>query len=215
MYRHILTFIAITRLSSAINQNLTGMATFFQHYFAGTENLRIISIILLLLAFILFLFLIVILYIKSLLSFIKENEVAMTSESKKSTTNKQTDTEFEKELTKELERVPQSPLKKKNVSINKERPNVVKKQEIPMEFENVLPATNMVSFQKEKTRIEKQLSSTASFRGNASLSEFDWRTGRLGELDEAAAGVVTTDPQPNKNSLIGYAGLILDMLGIS
>ena len=73
MLQNITLYLLTSQFGIAISQNMSGMAGFFQRHFAGTDNLRVVSIILLLLAFVLFLFLIVILYIKSLLSFIKSD----------------------------------------------------------------------------------------------------------------------------------------------
>ncbi|MBQ7659192.1 MAG: hypothetical protein IJS26_00405 [Alphaproteobacteria bacterium] len=214
MFKYMLTFMAITRLSSVIGQNLNGMATFFQHYFAGTENLRIISIILLLLAFILFLFLIVILYIKSLLSFIKESEVAISSEMKKTPAKTQTEPQEAKEPAKQVERKEVKDLNKKPLVQPKERPSVMKKQEMPIESEKQAALNNVSVLNIHNVPPSTPKTETAAFRGNAALSEFDWRKGRLGELDEAAAGVPLIEKKiVKKGALVDYAGLILDMLG--
>lgn len=209
-----LTFMAITRLSSVIGQNLNGMATFFQHYFAGTENLRIISIILLLLAFILFLFLIVILYIKSLLSFIKESEVAISSEMKKKSTKALSEPQEAKEPAKQFEQKEAKALNKKPLIQPKERPSVMKKQDLPIEDEKQAAPNNVAILNIQNMKPSTPKTETAAFRGNAALSEFDWRKGRLGELDEAAAGVPLIEKKiVKKGALVDYAGLILDMLG--
>ena len=214
MLKYVLTYVAITRLSSVIGQNLNGMATFFQHYFAGTENLRIISIILLLLAFILFLFLVVILYIKSLLSFIKESEVAISSEAKKTSAKAQAEPRQEKEPAKQFERKEVKNLIKQPIIQPKERPSVMKKQETPIEPEKPAAPENVAILNIQNVTPSKPKTETAAFRGNAALSEFDWRKGRLGELDEIAAGVPLIEKKPlKKGALVDYAGLILDMLG--
>ncbi len=218
MFRYILTFMALTKFSSAINQNLSGMATFFQHYFAGTENLRIISIILLLLAFILFLFLIVILYIKSLLSFIKESEVNLSSEHQKNLQDQPSSARPKKENPKNIEQADQVSQKvsqlKPQISVVKERPSPVKKQEIDtLTIEQPIKATT-ISFDAQKSRFEKkETPRPSSYRGNAQLSEFDWKTGKIGELDEQAAGLEIVREKNSTGSLADYGGLILDMLG--
>jgi len=214
VFKYVLTFMAITRLSSVIGQNLNGMATFFQHYFAGTENLRIISIILLLLAFILFLFLVVILYIKSLLSFIKESEVAISSEMKKTPAKTQTEPQEAKESAKQVERKEVKDLNKKPLIQPKERPSVMKKQEMPIEPEKQAASNNVAVLNIQNMTPSTPKTETTAFRGNAALSEFDWRKGRLGELDEVAAGVPLIEKKVvKKGALVDYAGLILDMLG--
>lgn len=214
MLKYIISFWALTRFSSAISQNLNGMATFFQHYFAGTNNLRIVSIILLLLAFILFLFLIVILYIKSLLSFIKESEVNMAEKGvfvKKNVSVQ--DQELEKELEKELERDLEASKHQRETSQRKQTKERLAKI-----------ATEKEENEKKKSILrEKELQEKAipfpspievpGFRGNAKLKEFDWGTGRQGELDELAAGINQMQPQYPSRSLIETTGLIINMLG--
>ena len=45
------------------------------------------------------------------------------------------------------------------------------------------------------------------------MQEFDWKTGRQGELDEAAAGLSSFAPSIKARPLIDLTGLIIDMLG--
>lgn len=207
MLKYVITFLGINRLSFAISQNLNGMATFFQYHFAGTGNLRIISIILLLLAFVLFLFLIVILYIKSLLSFIKESEASMGGGSAPKSIE---DQEMEKELEKEFERDVDTPRVKKQekteADIFARKQKEIEKQKKKEKDEQVL---------KEKMRALPFSAgiTDSSFRGMASMQEFDWKTGRQGELDEIAAGLSPANSINKGRSLIDLTGLIIDMLG--
>ena len=208
MLKYGITFLCISRFSSVIGQNLNGMATFFQHYFAGTDNLRIVSIILLLLAFILFLFLIVILYIKSLLSFIKENESNMSVGGGKHKSVE--DQELEKELDKEFERdtdaahrryredsAKKASLEKKQAELTRSKKEEGKRKKADM--------AQMIQF--------PQTGAGSSFRGNASLQEFNWKTGKQGELDEVAAGVNGVRFETRGKPLIDVVGLIINMLG--
>ncbi len=216
MLKYMITVWTLSHFSSAINQNLNGMATFFQHYFAGTDNLRIVSIILLLLAFILFLFLIVILYIKSLLSFIKESEASLASQGgfvKRTIEDQELEKELEKELERDLENTKseratlREKQKKEKDAFLKTQKEVERKKEeekakIKKEEENLKAKT--IPFPKPVP--------VPNFRGDASLREFDWKTGRQGELDELAAGITPmtyTQPKP----IIDMLGLIINMLG--
>lgn len=216
LLKYIISFLTLGHFSFAINQNLNGMATFFQHYFAGTNNLRIISIILLLLAFILFLFLIVILYIKSLLSFIKESEETLASKGISLSSNaKIEDQEMEKELEKEFERdMEANKGQRESLSKKQNKQNLLdsaielgkkKKQEIK-------PKTQPLRQIKENIPYPSPIE-VPGFRGNASLKEFDWSTGRQGELDELAAGINSVSSQYPARPLIQTTGLIINMLG--
>lgn len=205
MLKYVITFLGINRLSFAISQNLNGMATFFQYHFAGTGNLRIVSIILLLLAFVLFLFLIVILYIKSLLSFIKESEASLGAPVAKSIE----DQEMEKELEKEFERDMDTPRAKRQEQ--KTQADLLAKKQKESEKQK----------KKEEQERKEKLQAIplptsfgdSAFRGKASMQEFDWKTGRQGELDEAAAGLSSVNSFNKGRPLIDLTGLIIDMLG--
>ena len=205
MLKYVIAVFCINRFSLAISQNLNGVATFFQYHFSGTNNLRIVSIILLLLAFILFLFLIVILYIKSLLSFIKESEAAIGTPAKKSIE----DQEMEKELEKEFERdidAPRAKREENEVAIFAKKQRELERNKKKDEEE-----------EKKKKSLKTILFPTATtdpyFRGNASMQEFDWKNGRQGELDERAAGLSSSHIAKPGCPLIDMTGLIIDMLG--
>lgn len=190
-----ITVLSVTQFSLAITQNLSGVAGFFQRYFAGTDNLRIVSIILLLLAFVLFLFLVVILYIKSLLSFIKDEQQSVASSASSytpaSAPSVSRDLELEKELEKELERDLENTRYKRQQAQNLQIKEKAKEKE---------------------ERVNKPSVFGENFRGNASQTEFDWKTGKTGELDELAAGVLLNS-HINSRPLIDLTGLIITMLG--
>ena len=63
--------LSATDYMSIVANDINALAGMFERYLSGADNLRIVSIILMLLAFILFLFLIIILYVKSIISFLK------------------------------------------------------------------------------------------------------------------------------------------------
>lgn len=199
MFKQVVTFLALTRLTSAIEQNLSGASGFFQHYFAGTDNLRIVSIILLLLAFILFLFLVVILYIKSLLSFIKESEDSFKGGSSSGASQSRQagveDAELEKELEKELERDLEATRINREVKTEKQKKEVNNKKQREKQAENVL----------------RQQVPVAPSRSAA--LEFDWKTGRVGELDELSAGIGGLYNNAMPQTLSELTGLIINMLG--
>ncbi len=108
----VITVLSAGDFLSAVSSNLDVMAGIFSRYFSGADNLRIVSIILMLLAFILFLFLIIILYVKSIVSFLKSDQAAQNrgsilfddSSAPEGDDSIASELELEKELEKELER---------------------------------------------------------------------------------------------------------------
>lgn len=206
MLKSIVLFLMTTRITTSISQNLSGMAGFFQTHFAGTDNLRVISIILLLMAFMLFLFLVIILYIKSLLSFVK-SERAMYDDQRPPMARSDRDLELEKELERELEReLEQNQRERQQQAMLKKKNMLLEDQKLQKQKEK-----------EEKRKSEKQnvfeIPQKNVFRGNASSTEFDWSKGRQGELDEKAAGVELYKYKPEKRPVIDLAGLIINMIG--
>lgn len=66
--------LSATDYMSIVANDINALAGMFERYLSGADNLRIVSIILMLLAFILFLFLIIILYVKSIIFFFEKRE---------------------------------------------------------------------------------------------------------------------------------------------
>ncbi len=223
MLQNITLFFIASRFGFAITQNLNGVAGFFQRHFAGTDNLRMVSIILLLLAFILFLFLIVILYIKSLLSFIKNDMSpdASASKEKKISQELELEKEMEKELERELEKAQQQKqneqlLLKQQMEEERLRRNTAEKElekrSRRKAESDLTKAKNSFQFAPNAAVFGRQAPSIGS-RGNASAIEFDWKKGRSGELDETAAGINPFQYQPAQKPLDSMSGLIINMLG--
>lgn len=221
MLQNIALFLLTTRFSVAITQNLNGMAGFFQRHFVGTDNLRVISIILLLLAFILFLFLIVILYIKSLLSFIK-NDVGPAVEGRANTKrisgDLQHERDRERELERELEKSQQQKQyeqqQKRNMMEAERRRDLAEKEENErLKAAAEKKAADNVLYMPNSRKDNGFGKPPVSSRGKASTVEFDWRKGRRGELDEAAAGIEPFKYVPAQKPLDEMTGLIINMLG--
>lgn len=202
------------------------MAGFFQRHLAGTDNLRVVSIILLLLAFILFLFLVVILYIKSLLNFIKNEGEAMSHghASRNISDDLSKERDLEKELAKDLEKFQQRQADQLRKQKARQDENT-RRQEAEHELEKNSRAN------KRKLRLvqagnkndtnsiiasnnlrPKTQTAAASPRPNTQWRNFDWRSTNTGELDEITAGIVPFEFQENKQPLSQMPGLILNML---
>ena len=106
------------------------------------------------------------------------------------------DEELEKELEKELERdletsknareiLKSQQKKEKEASLKKEQELNRKKEE---KDQKIIPFPEPITI--------------PNFRGNASLQEFNWKTGKQGELDALAAGLVNYIPQTHSGPLI-------------
>lgn len=221
--QNIVLFAVTNRFTVAITQNLDGMAGFFQRHLAGTDNLRVVSIILLLLAFILFLFLVVILYIKSLLNFIKNEGEAMSHghATRNISDDLSKERDLEKELAKDLEKFQQR--QADQLRKQKTRQDENKRRQ---EAEHELEKNSKLN--KRKLRLVQASSQNAPVsagnyrpkstgittpRTNSQWRSFDWKGGNTGELDEITAGIVPFEFQQEKQPLSQMPGLILNMLG--
>ena len=208
-------YMLTSQFGIAISQNLSGMAGFFQRHFAGTDNLRVVSIILLLLAFILFLFLVVILYIKSLLSFIKNDTSSSVSNNpanvKKISEELENEREREYGLERELEKSKQQKQAEQQMRNQLE---AERRRRSMAEQELEANKRKMAERQQKQHQLEQNtIPFPTPTRGKASSMEFDWKKGRQGELDEIAAGIEPFKYVPDKKPLDSLTGLIVNMLG--
>ncbi|MBQ2810962.1 MAG: hypothetical protein IJF12_02210 [Alphaproteobacteria bacterium] len=217
IFKNIALYLMTTRIGAAITQNLSGMAGFFQKHFSGTDNLRVVSIILLLLAFVLFLFLVVILYIKSLLSFIKTDiSPSLHSSGGASSSRLSDDLQNEKiqenELEKELEKSRK--LKLKEETQNKQKQAQLKKQQ----EEKLLKekqAQQKIEQMYQKSKIMENSQNAIALKQRESRrkasADFNWKTGKIVELDEVSAGITSFKYEPTYRTLDSMTGLILNM----
>lgn len=210
MLGQIITLFAANSLWSSLAGNIDILAGNVHKYFAGIDNLRAISVILMLFAFLLFLFLIIVLYVKSLLSFMKnepsgtrvqKEEEEFDREMKAFMDEHEREMELERELAKELEMA--------RTEQNTAEKDKRKKQEF------------LLNTEKEKNRkkhSEKQQTSERQ-RSNASKREFhvdfDWKKGKNPE-PEGSIDPISPDKLQYKQTykpLSELLGLIVDMLG--
>ena len=82
MYEQIISIFSSSEILATVSNNIDDLATIIDGYLSGANNLRIASIILMLLAFILFLFLVIIIYVKSIVSFLFQITVGSDAPSK-------------------------------------------------------------------------------------------------------------------------------------
>jgi len=217
IFKNIALYLMTTRIGAAITQNLSGMAGFFQKHFSGTDNLRVVSIILLLLAFVLFLFLVVILYIKSLLSFIKTDiSPSLHSSGGASSSRLSDDLQNEKiqenELEKELEKSRKLKLKEETQNKQKQAQHKKKQKEKLLKEKQ---AQQKIEQMYQKSKIMENSQNAIALKQRESRrkasADFNWKTGKIVELDEISAGITSFKYEPTYRTLDSMTGLILNM----
>lgn len=214
MLDQIITIFSSGDILSSLSNNLDIMAGIFNKYLSGANNLRIVSIILMLLAFVLFLFLIIILYVKSIVSFLKSDQ--NNAERKggsffedDSSEERQNELELEKELEKELERELEQAQAEK---LFKEQQEQAEKQRVM--FEEQQKYEREEKSQKEtKEREEQEIRNREKAKIGA--VDLDWKKGKLSELEanKMKIDLNSLQYQQSRKSLEELLGLIIDMTG--
>lgn len=216
MYEQIIEMFSASEILSSVSNNIDMLASSIDGYLSGANNLRIASIILMLLAFVLFLFLIIIIYVKSLISFMKsdnkhaageqpEEDDILDDEDELRLSQILEDSEREKELEKELQKELELARIEKEMFEQKEQ----------LEKQEKLEKQKKEEEQKKAEKSEKEERSKEN-KTPAQVIDLDWKKGKLRELDQTAPE--TEMPQEilsyhqTTKELPELLGLIIDML---
>ena len=206
----VITILSAGDFLSTVSANLDMMAGIFSRYFSGADNLRIVSIILMLLAFILFLFLIIILYVKSIISFLKSDQAAQNGNSilfddssrPENQNTLENELELERELEKELERELEQARAEKQTTELEEQQELDKQKKEKQE--------NKISEKKKKEQKKYQ----SEERAKTSAIDLDWKKGKINELDanRVMLDIESLQYQQSRKGLPELLGLIIDMV---
>ena len=208
----VITILTAGDFLSTVSANLDMMAGIFSRYFSGADNLRIVSIILMLLAFILFLFLIIILYVKSIISFLKSDQAAQNGNSilfdDSSRPENQNTLENELELERELEKE----LARELEQARAEKQQTEEQQATKQQKE----AQEKKSAEKKKREQAQRLVAERTAERSKSISvDLDWKKGKINELDanRVMLDIESLQYQQSHKGLPELLGLIIDMAG--
>ena len=216
MFDKLLNTLSSSEIVTSISTQLDVLANVIDSYLAGIDNLRMASIILMILALLLFLFLIIIIYVKTIVAFLRNDKESSTSEIvgdenkgeifdeedqlrlNQIIEEQERELELEKELQKELEMASAE-----RASAEKEKQKEASKIK---EAEVQKKLAEEKKQQEQKKLIEKEFS-----------IDLDWKKGKLREMDAVAQNIeikpdILSYHQSNRqlNELIG---LIIDMIG--
>lgn len=203
----IITILNSDGVLGAVSNNIDILANLLDGYLSGANNLRMASIILMLLAFVMFLFLVIIIYVKSIVAFLRsdnkkshsdeaaEDEI-LSQEEEDRINELMRENELEQELEKELQRELDLAQVEKEL---KEQKYSLERADKAKETEN-----------KEKATA-KEKESNAKFPA----IDLDWKKGKTLDLEKVSP--------PLDNEVLSYKqstrqmpellGLIIDMLG--
>lgn len=227
MYEQLVAISSSLDVISSISNKIDLLTGFVDGYLSGANNLRLVSIILMILALILFLFLIIIIYVKTIVAFLKneprneqtekeEEDIFSEEDDEKLQEimrNQERDMELEKELQKELDLA------------RTQRDNLLQQQEVErqeVETKESLKKQTLeqeLKAQKERTKQPENIgfsADEAASRGPrfSPQIDLDWKKGK--SLSAPATQSVdnsTLSYHQSNKSLNELLGLIIDMLG--
>lgn len=213
MFEKITESLSTNEFASALMQKLYEWSAILNDYIAGTDNIRIASIVLILFAFVLFVFLIIIIYVKSMLTFLKsENSSSRSEVIVKENDDSSFKTELEKELERELERELEFSRNEMifNEQIEKQEKEKTKKKK---ELEEEKEEAQREEKEEENIKIEKYRPSTKK-NNEKSLIDFDWKKGIVENSENTISNFenISLAYHQNNKDLSDLTGLIIDML---
>jgi len=210
MHEQLTVLIQAGDFLASVSNNIDAVAGIIDHYLSGAQNLRLASIILMLLAFILFLFLIIILYVKSIVSFLKSgkddgasSDASIFDEEDEERLNQimeeqERERELERELQKELElaRAEKDMLEQTEKRKQKEKETKEKDAKKAQE--------------KEKKKAARERGS----RKAGAAIDLDWKKGKVIEAsdDVPVLNQELLSYRQSQKDLSDLLGLVIDML---
>ena len=211
MYEQLLNQISSFNFSDTISQYIDMLAGIVNDYLSSTDNLRLVSVFLMITALIMFLLLIIFIYIKSVITSFRKNKTANNYETddifdeedalelSKIIENQEKELELEKELQKELELALADRDKK-----DKQKKKNEKEKEEEKEEENKL----------KQIEIKKNEESKKNKKKRATV-DLDWQKGKVITKEN-------TDSTQINSELLSYhqqnvqlsdlTGLVVDMI---
>lgn len=227
MYEQFMNILSSIDIFGSISNKFDMLSSFLNSYLSGVDNLRMASIILMILALVMFLFLIIIIYIKSIILFLRNSDHQEDSdkdnvfdeedalELNRIIEEQEKERELEKELQKELEMArterdfkenEQKRMKEKEKNKEEEK----KKEEQKKEEEQEKQKKQEILAKEKKTEQKR-------FSKKQKEIDFDWKKGSIQNIEQNSAGL---DLKPDilsyhqtHRSLGELTGLVIDMMG--
>lgn len=219
MYEQIISIFSSSEILATVSNNIDDLATIIDGYLSGANNLRIASIILMLLAFILFLFLVIIIYVKSIVSFLKSDNKNTEKDDgavddifneedaerlNRIMSEEDRERELEKELQKELElaRAEKEMFEQREMQ-EKQCKDAVRREE------------KANTREREKETKEKEQAEEKESEPKGIVVDLDWKKGKLRDLEQNAPTLSNEflSYHQSTKDLSELLGLIIDMIG--
>ncbi len=203
---------------SALSMKFEFLTHAIDTYMAGTNNLRLVSFILMMLAIVLFLFLIVIIYVRNIIFFVRNNNPAKNIKDESDEENLRIfDDEEQQELERELQRELEMALADRQAIEQRELQEQQEKQRAK-EIKAEQKKQKKEKLEKEILEKEEQEKSEQRLREKAKEPklDFDWKKGKIPTteikgLEELPS--ISFSYKQSRQELNQLMGLAIDMLG--
>lgn len=224
-----ITIFSNTEIISNVANGIDMFANLVDGYLSGINNLKIASIMLMMLAFMMFLFLVIIIYVKSIISFLKSDTQAKGNEDdepeeddifneedeeklNKIIEEQDREKELEKELQKELELAR---IQKESIDNQKAKS---KEEELQPQEKEILQNEAEENLQNSMPEPENNVEPQQKNSQESSGIGFDWKKGKKQKLekennDSQNFSTETFRYQQSHKELSELMGLIIDMIG--
>lgn len=182
-----------------------------ENYLSGANNLKVVSLALMLLALILFLCLLIAIYIRNIIYFVKSNNPAKNmedNEAKQAILEEEDRQELERELQKELD---MAIAERQEMMRRAEEEQKQKEQEQAKQQKD-----EQKKLKKDKEEPDKKKEELVKGKGKDLGIGFDWQKGKIPPAELAATSNVSEVSLSYKQSckqLSDLMGLVIDMLG--
>lgn len=204
---------------AALSMKLDFLTHAIDHYLSGANNLKIVSLILMILALILFLFLIIIIYVRNIIYFVKSNNPAKNMDENEPEESAEEDEaaerfeieeeerqrELEKELQRELELALAERMAAEQKNLEEQRKEQQKIQKAEQKKNKKEKAAELAAEEAVKT----------AERVKGAAIDLDWQKGKIppAELIAGENSEVSLSYKQSRKELNQLMGLVIDMLG--
>lgn len=215
MFEQIITvFCAESFFTSAIT-NIDLLAGIVNKYLAGMSNVRLVSFLLMILAFIVFLFLVIVIYVKAIITFLKLDNSA----THKKTPRKQIKAEVASDNDDDTDEDDDIALNlQREIELEELRQRQILDQK--MELERQEKRKQDILLQKKEQAQKEQEDKENAENQNLSVNkefgiDLDWKKGKVAELEQDFSNIVPVDTmsyKQNQKKLSELIGLIINMI---
>ncbi len=212
MLELIITFFCSENFFVSAVSNVDVLAGVVNKYLAGMSNVRVLSILLMLLAIVVFLFLVIVVYVKSIIAFLKfdnASETQIAEQEKKYIEEK--NAENERMLQEQEEQEEQRILEEQEQQRLLEEQNNLLRQQQELELQRLRKEQDE---QKRLELLKEQEAEKKKILAKENPIDLDWKKGKIVEFEKEIPSLVSDEILSYKQAKVplpDLTGLILDM----